>query len=573
MVPGKPAPPPLYRAIPVLEDGRLIDVRLEWPDKSWRLCGRVGARLEEDLVARALAGDDGQGLPVLLGLGLGHGLRKILRERPGPVAVADREEAILTLTRDEELAENPRVFFVAAKDLADPDRAMEVLEAFRTASGGGPFLPVAHPVYLRLPPGFYAALSRRLASHNRFWGAAGYRKFTHPAPRVLLFESRYFLVTEIREALAQRGAAVLPFPAPGGERGQTGFVEELLAAVVEFKPDFILTVNHLGLDRDGALTGLLERLRLPLASWFVDNPHLILHDYAGLVSPWCMLFSWDADLTVSLRTLGFSHTAYLPLATDPRRFAPPASHPSPTHPWRADVSFVGASMRAQVDAPLSKLAAWPELVREYASLARAFRRHPERGVRAFLAEAAPEVHAAWLALPTAEARLDFEMLVTWEATRQYRLERVERLVEFSPLIVGDAGWEEALPGCGRDWRRLDEIGYYEDLPRFYPASRVNFNCTSVQMKGAVNQRVFDVPACGAFLLTDRREQLAALFEEGREVVCYGDPFEIPELVRHYLANPAERERVAQAARARILAEHTYEHRVETLCAAMRRVYG
>lgn len=572
MVSGNPAPPPRYHASPVFEDNRLIDVRLDWPDKSWRLCGRAGARLEEGLVARALADDHGQGLPVFLGLGMGHGLRALLRERPGPVAVVDREEAILALARDQKLTDTPDVFFVPLEDLAAPDRAMAALEAFRDAIGGGPFLPVAHPVYLRLDPGFYADLSRRLTSHVRFWDAANYRKFTQPTPRVLLFTSRYFLVTEIREAFSRLGAAVLDFPVASGERGEAGFIESLLGAVVEFKPDFILTVNHMGLDRDGALTGLLEKLRLPLASWFVDNPHLILHDYAGLVSPWCMLFSWDADLTGSLSALGFSHTAYLPLATDPRRFAPPASPSPPQASWRADVSFVGASMRAQVDAPLARLAAWPELVREYASLARAFRRHPERGVRAFLAETAPAVHALWLDLPTAEARLDFEMLITWEATRQYRLERVSRLMEFSPLIIGDAGWEEALPGVDRDWRRLEEINYYKDLPRFYPFSSVNFNCTSVQMKGAVNQRVFDVPACGAFLLTDRREQLAALFEEGREVVCYGEPDEIPELVQRYLKNPAERARTAQAARARILAEHTYEHRLETLYAAMRRVY-
>ena len=89
----------------------------------------------------------------------------------------------------------------------------------------------------------------------------------------------------------------------------------------------------------------------------------------------------------------------------------------------------------------------------------------------------------------------------------------------------------------------------------------------------MNQRVFDVPACGAFLLTDARAQLAELFEPGREVAVYQEPGEIPGLVRHYLAHPGERERIAQAGRARLLAEHTYVRRMGQLVEAMRALFG
>ena len=73
--------------------------------------------------------------------------------------------------------------------------------------------------------------------------------------------------------------------------GCAEFVEELLRAVVEFKPDFVFTVNHLGVDREGVLIDLLARLELPLASWFVDNPHLILYVYDRLNSPWTSIFT------------------------------------------------------------------------------------------------------------------------------------------------------------------------------------------------------------------------------------------------------------------------------------------
>ncbi len=95
-------------------------------------------------------------------------------------------------------------------------------------------------------------------------------------------------------------------------------------------------------------------------------------------------------------------------------------------------------------------------------------------------------------------------------------------------------------------------------------SKVGFNCTSRQMKGAVNQRVFDVPACGGFVLTDYREQMEALFEPGTEIIAYNDISEISPLLEKWLADDVGRAKVTAAARKRIMAEHTYEHRLSAL---------
>ena len=92
------------------------------------------------------------------------------------------------------------------------------------------------------------------------------------------------------------------------------------------------------------------------------------------------------------------------------------------------------------------------------------------------------------------------------------------------------------------------------------------------MKGAVNQRIFDVPAAGSFVLTDWRPQMEQLFEP-HEMICYREPDEAPHLARHYLANHTERQAVARRARKRVLACHTWAHRLQTLLQHMRQVYG
>ncbi|MDR3042883.1 MAG: glycosyltransferase [Desulfovibrio sp.] len=532
-------------------------------------------------------------LPVLLGAGTGAALDRLLELHPGPVAVVDRSTEILAATRLRERRADDtcggRILWVTDDDA---DAALRTLTRWQYEHGGLPLLPLPHPFYLRLDRAHYARLRDVLSASARFnfWERAAYPKFADLAalPRMLLITSQYFLMGEIVTACQRLGVPYHLLTLDDDEVGRGEFVEKLLRAVVEFRPDFAFTINHLGVDREGVLTDLLEKLRLPLASWFVDNPHLILYLYRRIVSPWTAIFTWDADNLPSLRELGFEHVAYLPLGTDPVRFAPPASPPPASHPWRARVSFVGNSMVYKVAHRMKAGKLPAALLRSYREVAAGFGAHGERSVGAYLQAHqpgladvyeglggldAPNGRGGRGGLEAAERRLSYETMLTWEATRQYRAACVARTLPFAPLIVGDKGWRTVFRTAPAGWRLHPEINYYKELPAFYPLSEINFNCTSKQMKGAVNQRVFDVPATGSFVLTDWRDQIENLFEPGREVVCYAEPEEADALLRRYLDHPEERARVVTAARRRILAQHTYEHRLRTLLDHMRRIFG
>jgi len=393
-------------------------------------------------------------------------------------------------------------------------------------------------------------------------------------PRVLLVTSRFFLLGEIMTAFDRLGVAYRYLDTGGDELDKDAYVAAIDMAVRELRPDFVLTVNHLGVDHEGILTGMLSAHDIPLASWFVDNPYLALALYARPDARRTVLFTWDADNLEPLRRDGFEHVFYLPLATDERRFTPRPKAPV-NHPWRSRVSFVGNSMVIKTRKRLEYARPSPLLLAALPRLAQGFGAHPEWSVRAYLSAHHPELNGEFAALGTPQRQLAYETAVIWESTRQYRRACLDQLMEFNPAIVGDEGWLETFPeqaAAGR-WRRIPELAYYDELPLFYPLSAVNFNCTSLQMKGAVNQRVFDVPACGAFLLTDHRVQMEQLFEPGREMAVYNAPEEIPDMVRYYLAHPQARREVAQAARARVLADHTYTRRMGQLLARMRQTFA
>jgi len=386
-------------------------------------------------------------------------------------------------------------------------------------------------------------------------------------PRLLLLTSAYFLLGELKAACERLGVAHLLLDFASRSVDREHFIRTIRETAASFKPDAIVTVNHLGVDHEGVLYALAGELKLPLVSWFVDNPEFILPLYPKPDPQNTLVLTWDADSLDSVRGHGFTNVFWLPLGADPERFRP-GREGRPE--WRSRVSFVGNSMVAKTSSRLKAARPSPALLAAFAEVARTFGQSGERSVEAFLAASRPELVAELAALPILQ-RVAYATAVVWHSTLEYRLGCVTRTLPFGPLIAGDPGWSQLLPeGGGQRLHR--ELSYYEDLPGFYPASEVNFNCTSLQMKGAVNQRVFDVPAAGAFLLTDHRRQIERLFEPGTEIALYRSVDEIAPLVERYLAEPETRERIAGAGRARVLAEHTYEHRLSALMAAIEQSF-
>ena len=328
-------------------------------------------------------------------------------------------------------------------------------------------------------------------------------------------------------------------------------------------------MNHFGFDEDGALADLFRSIEMPAAIWYVDSPDLVVRAFPKNVSPFCCVFVWDESYMKSLRSLGFENVAYLPLAADETIFRPRGLSFAEKRKIGSDVGFVGNSMvtPSREVAPQGATGASP---RRRADRAAPGRLAGHVGSRKRRKRAMHDDERAAFDALTAKEKSVFEAAVLWRATLLYRLSRLRALEEFRPFVRGDAGWKGLLNG---KFRLGPQLNYYKELPSFYNACKVNFNATSVQMGTAVNQRVFDVPACGAFLLTDHQPSLEALFDVGEEVIAYGDLDEIDDLARFYLRNDAAREAVAAKGRSRVLREHTYRHRVDAIVRRLRELYG
>jgi spore maturation protein CgeB len=418
-------------------------------------------------------------------------------------------------------------------------------------------------VRTRQLPSYFNLLERRLEGRPVFdlSNAWKYKKFADSKARVLFIDSGYVLTKECLWALDRLGQPCRYVHIDRDNYDYDAFVRDFLRQIAEFKPDFVLTVNHLGFDREGRLTELLSTLEIPYVSWYVDSPTVVLSSGGNNISPWCNIFVWDRDYIADVSNAGYPHVDYLPLAALPDLFKPlPVSR-------RYDVSFVGSSMVFSTHKNLRSMVFRQDLLTLLEDVSREFLTLDSRYVAQAIANL--ESRGVRFDFDSSAQREDFEAAVLWRSTQAYRLTGLLQLAPFYPVIFGDPNWDEVLDDRFRIER---EVMYYDGLPEVYNRSCISFNMTSRQMKNAVNQRVFDVPSCGKFLLTDYKTQLDEIFAPG-EVVFFREVGEVPDLVRHYLRNDTEREQIGRQGRERILQKDTYVHRLREMIEIMRRRYG
>jgi spore maturation protein CgeB len=105
--------------------------------------------------------------------------------------------------------------------------------------------------------------------------------------------------------------------------------------------------------------------------------------------------------------------------------------------------------------------------------------------------------------------------------------------------------------------------------KVFNGSAVNLNLHSCTGTGFdpegdfVNPRTFELAACGAFQLTDRRSLLPDVLTPN-EIATVSSADELPAAITRWLREPEQRIAMAAKARRRVLAEHTYAHRMRDL---------
>lgn len=366
-------------------------------------------------------------------------------------------------------------------------------------------------------------------------------------------------IHDVAESIRDLGYGVLPL-----EIVRVGKAE-IDHTVRRANPQFIMGINYVkGIESLGA------RHQTPVACWEIDPTTDRILPAEG-ATDWLHLFTYREAQVDAFRAAGFQNVTYLPLASNVSRRKPRLSGPAEIERYGVNVAHVGSSMDAQArqfeSSYLQAYTAWRggsaeaevEGRRIMDEILAAQRSEPCRYlVDRLMKERLGEFMAA---MRERRPELDITNWLAEMAARDKRLEMMARLAPHGAHVWGDPGWR-ALEARGVSYRGRAAHG--DELTKIYSAARVQIDIGRIYQSDIITMRVFDVLACGGFLLAEHSEALEACFEVGVELESWRSPEELEQKVAYYLENPNERERIARRGLAAVRDRHRMRQRVHRI---------
>lgn len=383
---------------------------------------------------------------------------------------------------------------------------------------------------------------------------------------IAFFNQNYLIQRETADALRRlpdvRLLVIDIHPHPSAE--QAAQAAEIL---IRHRCAVLVTVNEWGMDIGGVLHGLLEKNRIIHVNWSVDDPFFeeIILTKKFRPSRLRIDFVSDKGYVQPMIERGYN-ARFLPLAADPKWFHP---QPAGQEIYDHDVIFAGNSYLRQMDDLLKIAPGFIETLAPFlGDIVRRYHDDVEYDVEGHIAKKIKNI-----SLPD---HLTFEkaLFIAKHAAgylgrKQIVLALAKRYPSFK--VFGENGWLRELPK-----ERIGTAKYYDSLCGTYHRAKITVDINRMVIRNGCTQRAFDVPASGAFVITSSKPVVHDLFATNgadKEMVVFKSQSELCDLIDYYLAHEDERRAIAERGMKKVLAGHTYDHRIAAMFSAVATEFG
>jgi len=325
------------------------------------------------------------------------------------------------------------------------------------------------------------------------------------------------------------------------------------------------------------LAPLTDSLGIPYAAWVIDcTLNVFVHD-PRFSRPNVCLFVFDERDIDRYARANFSRVFLMPQSSNVERMKPLDLTEQERRECGAGVSFVGDALVTECNEYLNRFL--PEATRRIAADPDPVARRVFRITRmaceetldwfdenpfALIDDIARRLREKESDYRTRLAQLgvaDFDhlaILVAKESARRQRHRFIGSLSDIGVDVWGGPDWEPVMSGRNRYRGRAEHMTV---LPRIYNGSKINLNITRPYSDRGLPMRVFDVMACGGFLLSNHPHSLRKWFRPGKDVETYDSLTELREKIRYYLDHEHDRRDIAENGLRAVRASHTHAHRL------------
>lgn len=105
---------------------------------------------------------------------------------------------------------------------------------------------------------------------------------------------------------------------------------------------------------------------------------------------------------------------------------------------------------------------------------------------------------------------------------------------------------------------------HTQMPLVFHYSKINLNVTCASITTGLPQRIWDVLACGGFLITNNQPEISEYFIPGTDLETYSSMEELRDKVNYYLTHEKERCEIAQNGYDKVKKEHTFISRMNDI---------
>lgn len=179
----------------------------------------------------------------------------------------------------------------------------------------------------------------------------------------------------------------------------------------------------------------------------------------------------------------------------------------------------------------------------------------------------PEIHRpACLAKQDCDLfSCDVSFIGTYTTRKERSLDELSRLIPSLSMKI-----------FGNDWNRCNAARLRrfvygtavngQSYAKAIAASRINLALMGVSDEALdeTTTRSYEIPACKGFMLHERTDEVLTLYEEDREMACFGSVAELRDKIMYYLNNPRECARIAEAAYRRAVPQYSYDNRMRQI---------
>ncbi len=328
--------------------------------------------------------------------------------------------------------------------------------------------------------------------------------------------------------------------------------------------DFVFSINYFPV-----LSEVCNIFKIPYACWLVDSPVLELYS-DSIYRPWNRIFLFDYAQYQEFAPKNPDCIFYLPLTSDISAMESVCGSitSEDIEKYSCDISFVGSLYSEKC--PYNKLTNPPDFLRGYLEgiIESQLKIYGYNFIRELMTDDLVAEFQKYLPgfyqfpekYERNEKALVADLYLSTKVTEQERLRLLAVLSEHFSVDLYTGSDTSGLP-------KIHNKGLartYHDMPKIFRLSKINLNMTAKSIKTALPLRIWDILACGGFLLTNFQSEIPDYFEIGTDLETYSSEAELLEKCEYYLNHEEARKQIAQNGHNKMMQFHRLEMRVEEL---------